>query len=100
MGDIVIHADNTLIYRPGSCINCGMCIEVCPHAVFASGEKVVDVVRHAECMECGACVTNCPTDALEVDAGVGCAEALLWQALKGGDASACCGPSVEDEKCG
>ena len=26
------------------------------------------------CMECGACVLNCPVNALEVDAGVGCAD--------------------------
>jgi len=29
------------------------------------------------CMECGACVLNCPTKAIEVNAGVGCAAAII-----------------------
>lgn len=99
MSNIVTHEDNTLVYRPGECVNCGMCIEVCPHAVFAPGKKAISVVSHSSCMECGACVMNCPTTALAVEAGVGCAEALIWQAIKGGDAPACCGPSVKNDTC-
>ncbi len=74
---------NTLYYDPESCINCGMCIAVCPHAVFAAGEKAVRLVRAEDCMECGACQRNCPSFAIVVDSGVGCAAAMISAALKG-----------------
>jgi NAD-dependent dihydropyrimidine dehydrogenase PreA subunit len=83
------YAINTLRYEEEKCIDCGFCIDVCPHAVFAQGEKAVVIDRYAACMECGACVINCPTDALSVEAGVGCAWYLYWQALKG-ETAACC----------
>jgi len=40
-------------------------------------------------MECGACAMNCPTDALTVQAGVGCAAAVINAAL-GRDGACCC----------
>jgi ferredoxin len=41
------------------------------------------------CMECGACAQNCPTQAVTVEAGVGCAAAVINTAL-GRDSSSCC----------
>jgi ferredoxin len=41
------------------------------------------------CMECGACARNCPSEAVTVQAGVGCAAAVINAAL-GRDASSCC----------
>lgn len=82
---------NTLKFDPDKCVNCDMCIIVCPHAVFArNGDVYVD--SHDDCMECGACLLNCPTDAIEVDAGVGCAAAMMWSAIKGEKEESCsCG---------
>ncbi len=82
---------NTLCYEPGLCINCEMCIIVCPHAVFAPDGKVVRVANGESCMECGACQVNCPVAAIKVDSGVGCAYALMWSAIRGGG-PAVCGP--------
>jgi ferredoxin len=42
------------------------------------------------CMECGACATNCPTGAISVQAGVGCAAAVIGTALGRGGGDACC----------
>ena len=81
---------NTLEYRPEKCVNCGMCVAVCPHEVFAPGEKAVRLAHRAACIECGACERNCPTDAIDVDSGVGCAWALMWQAIRRRE-EACCG---------
>ncbi len=91
--DIVVRSkENTLLYYPGKCVNCDRCIEVCPHVVFERGERVVEIVEHEACMECGACAINCPTEALKVEAGVGCAYALMWQAIKGTKEPSCgCG---------
>jgi ferredoxin len=85
----------SLVYLPNAttleldaelCTGCGMCMEVCPHAVFRlDGDHAVLRDRDA-CIECGACVTNCESGALRVQVGVGCARAVL---ASGPDAPAC-----------
>lgn len=86
---------NTLIYEPDACINCGMCINVCPHGVFEAGKNNVVLAKPADCMECGACMVNCPVNAIYVDSGVGCAAAMILSALKG-QKEVTCG----DDNCG
>ncbi len=74
-----------------ACVGCGMCLNVCPHAVFAlDGGKAILRDRN-RCMECGACAGNCPTDALSVKAGVGCASAIIYGWLTGKEPSCDCG---------
>jgi NAD-dependent dihydropyrimidine dehydrogenase PreA subunit len=82
------------------CVGCGMCLEVCPHAVFVLGERKAHIVERDACMECGACARNCPVGAISVQAGVGCAAAVINSILYGGepscdcdsgDGGACCG---------
>lgn len=82
---------NTLRYEPDLCINCEMCITVCPHGVFAPGREAVVLARADACMECGACERNCPAGAIGVDSGVGCAAAMIKAALLGKKETACCG---------
>lgn len=99
---------NTLELYPDKCIGCGMCVNVCPHAVFAmagrkagglsliTAKSVTTLARPAACMECGACQMNCPVEAVKVRSGVGCASAMIRAALTGGpetcDGSSCgCG---------
>jgi NAD-dependent dihydropyrimidine dehydrogenase PreA subunit len=77
------YVKNTLQYDEDKCINCGMCSIVCPHGVFANGEKKAVMEKPEACMECGACQLNCPTNAITVDSGVGCAAAMILAALKG-----------------
>lgn len=72
---------NTLRYDPTGCIGCGLCEAVCPHAVFVMNERVAHLEHQENCMECGACQLNCPTDAIQVDSGVGCAAAMIREAL-------------------
>jgi NAD-dependent dihydropyrimidine dehydrogenase PreA subunit len=87
---------NTLRFRPGKCVNCGRCLEVCPHAVFQPGNGKVRMAAPDRCMECGACQLNCPSGAITVDAGVGCAAAMIKGALTGKEPTCgpdgCCGP--------
>ena len=74
---------NTLVYQPELCNGCGMCVAVCPHAVFAlEGRKAV-LVNPQACMECGACRMNCVMEAISVESGVGCASAMIRAALTG-----------------
>ena len=73
----------TLRLDTEACVGCGMCLDVCPHGIFAmEGEKAV-VADLGACMECGACARNCPVDAISVQAGVGCAVAVIRGALRG-----------------
>lgn len=80
------------------CVGCGTCVEVCPHGVFALAGKKARIEDRDACMECGACARNCPAEAVSVEAGVGCASAVLISRLRGtepccdgSDGSPCCG---------
>jgi len=81
--------ENTLELDAELCNACGMCITVCPHAVFAPDGRTVRLADPDACMECGACALNCPTGALSVDSGVGCAAAMIKAALTGRKEPAC-----------
>jgi NAD-dependent dihydropyrimidine dehydrogenase PreA subunit len=77
------YTKNSLRYDRDLCINCGMCLAVCPHAVFEGDGRAVRLAHPAACMECGACALNCPAMAIAVDSGVGCATAMFMAALRG-----------------
>jgi len=80
----------TLALDVEKCNGCGMCIEVCPHEVFATEDHRVTIQDLDACMECGACALNCPTGALTVDAGVGCATGVIVGALRGTEPTCDC----------
>ena len=80
----------TLKYAPEKCTGCGRCTDVCPHGVFEIKDKRAVITDLNLCMECGACMQNCAFGAIEVNAGVGCAAAIINQML-GGELSCGCG---------
>ena len=80
----------TLNLDKEKCTGCGMCIEVCPHEVFKMNTRHVEIQNRDACMECGACSRNCPFDAIAVQAGVGCAAAVINSMLGRADAACCC----------
>jgi ferredoxin len=79
----------TLELDMDKCVGCGMCLIVCPHAVLSMNNGHAMIKNRDACMECGACAQNCPTEAIAVQAGVGCAAAVINAAL-GRDSSSCC----------
>jgi ferredoxin len=97
------YATNTLVLDLEKCNGCGMCAEVCPHAVFLIRARKAMLSNSSRCMECGACALNCPVDALHVESGVGCATAMIIAALRGMpmEAARCGGetPSTGDASC-
>lgn len=75
------YAINTLQLDESRCTGCGICLDVCPHGVFAMDQRKVYLANPLGCMECGACQLNCPFQALQVESGVGCAGAMIRSAL-------------------
>jgi NAD-dependent dihydropyrimidine dehydrogenase PreA subunit len=71
----------TLKLDSEKCVGCGKCVEVCPHAVFAVEERKARIADRDACMECGACQLNCSATAISVDAGVGCAAAIIMTGM-------------------
>jgi len=80
----------TLELDAGKCVGCGMCMIVCPHAVFEMNQKHLRIEYRDACMECGACAKNCPAGAIFVKSGVGCATAVINSMLGRKSDSCCC----------
>ncbi len=72
------------------CIGCGQCEIVCPHRVFVVEDQLARITDRDRCIECGACSKNCPVAAIEVEAGVGCASAIIYSWLTGNEPSCDC----------
>jgi NAD-dependent dihydropyrimidine dehydrogenase PreA subunit len=91
MGELIYMKDVvTLDLNPDRCTGCGMCLIVCPHGVLRMDNGRAAIGNRDACMECGACSRNCPSEALSVQAGVGCAAAVINRALgRSGDACCC-----------
>lgn len=84
----------TLRLDQEACIGCGMCQTVCPQTVFVLEQGKARISEQDACMECGACMMNCPVEAIWVQSGVGCAQAV-FNTMLGRSSEACC--SVDEK---
>ena len=89
----------TLVLDTAKCTGCGMCLAVCPREVFAWAGPRVIIADLDACLECGACALNCSFGALQVQAGVGCAAALLQSARDGQEPSCGCAAGKKSSCC-
>ncbi len=90
----------TLQLDAARCNGCGLCVRVCPHAVFTMVEKRAALADRGACIECGACARNCEPEAISVRTGTGCAVALLPSVLARREpTNASCGCSDESSGC-
>lgn len=89
----------SLRYVPESCTGCGRCVEVCPRGVFVMNGGTAAITDPDLCLECGACMNNCPHGALYVQAGVGCAQAVIRSLVRGGEPDCGCSSSSGEGCC-
>ena len=89
----------TLAYNVDKCVGCERCTEVCPHGVFDIFNKKACITNKDLCMECGACAKNCPVNAIEVNAGVGCAAAIIYSWVTGKAPTCGCSDGNNDNIC-
>jgi NAD-dependent dihydropyrimidine dehydrogenase PreA subunit len=69
------------------CIRCGTCVNVCPQATIEMGfDTWPEQVAPESCMDCGVCAQSCQGEAIEINAGVGCFNALLRETSFGDEA--------------
>jgi NAD-dependent dihydropyrimidine dehydrogenase PreA subunit len=87
----------TLRLSEDRCNGCGMCMKVCPHAVFELSGGKAHLVNRDFCMECGACMLNCPKQAIFVKSGVGCAAGIIQGMLTNSEPA--CGCSESKSSC-
>lgn len=90
---------STLALHTNQCTGCGICLDVCPHAVFSLRDGKAIILDKDRCMECGACVQNCAFGALNVDKGVGCAVALINSMITGAEPSCDCSDNDSKNSC-
>ena len=79
------------------CTGCGLCVLVCPHAVFEISNKKARITELDNCMECGACAINCQFDAINVKSGVGCAAGILNGILNNTEPNCDCTKGNQEE---
>jgi NAD-dependent dihydropyrimidine dehydrogenase PreA subunit len=80
----------TLHLLTEKCSGCGKCTDVCPHRVLKLENVKINILDKNSCMECGACAMNCSLAAISVEAGVGCANAVIMGWLTGNEPSCGC----------
>ena len=51
---------------PKLCINCNICVDLCPMDVLMENETVPVVAYPDECWHCGACMMDCPETAIRL----------------------------------
>jgi ferredoxin len=73
----------TLRLDVARCNGCGLCVAVCPRGVFVISCGRAALRDRGACIECGACALNCEPEAIGVEAGVGCAQAIIKGWLTG-----------------
>ena len=94
-----LHNVATLEIHENKCTGCGVCTAVCPHNVFGIENKKAVIQDLDACMECGACKKNCAFDAISVNAGVGCAAAVITGMVKGTEPTCGCNTDNNTSTC-
>jgi len=48
------------------CINCLVCVDICPYDVFKKVDGIAKVFSPQNCIECSECIRNCTSNAISL----------------------------------
>jgi 2-oxoacid:acceptor oxidoreductase delta subunit (pyruvate/2-ketoisovalerate family) len=48
------------------CMNCGLCIDLCPEEAISMTSKYTVVIDSSKCTGCGSCIDDCPNEAISL----------------------------------
>lgn len=60
-------SDQAVIDRPVICIQCGICMNVCPTNAMTRDKTGALIANEEKCTSCGLCVMACPYGAIKLD---------------------------------
>lgn len=66
---------------PSRCIDCGLCLEVCPNSALSSTDEGI-IIDRTLCQGCGMCAEECPSTALELLGQFWSVEELYEEVMK------------------
>lgn len=75
-----IPMEPTLFWFKNKCIQCGICVKVCPHQALSQKDGKI-IIDHSRCTLCLDCVDACPAAALAPDSSVMTVEETVEKAL-------------------
>jgi NAD-dependent dihydropyrimidine dehydrogenase PreA subunit len=48
------------------CMNCGLCVTLCPEQAISMGPNYTVLIDSSQCTGCGSCINECPTEAISL----------------------------------
>jgi NAD-dependent dihydropyrimidine dehydrogenase PreA subunit len=48
------------------CINCKICVSICPMGVYEEGDDKIRIVTEDDCIVCRGCEAACPTEVITI----------------------------------
>lgn len=80
------------------CVQCGMCLEVCPFGLPVRQNESYVISKIEMCTECSACKKNCPVGAIIMNEQKGCG--CLWDVKsRKKTQSSCCSSINDNDSC-
>jgi indolepyruvate ferredoxin oxidoreductase alpha subunit len=73
-------------FSASECINCGLCVKICPPGALHFGDKGIIELDAGKCISCRQCARDCPTGAMDMPAQgccTACGVCLHWFACPG-----------------
>lgn len=56
----------TAILDQERCMNCGLCVDLCPDQAISMSSNYTVVIDSSKCTGCGSCIDECPNEAISL----------------------------------
>ena len=54
----------TAVLDQERCMNCGLCVDLCPEQAISMSSNYTVVLDSSKCTGCGSCINECPNEAI------------------------------------